>query len=436
MFNFLRNLIPDTHPARLLYHKIKGFVAALYYRFPANKLIVIGVTGTNGKTTTVNYLTNILSAAGHKTGMASTINFQVAGDKWVNTTKQSTLGPFFLQKLIKRMVNEGCKYLVLEVTSHAITQSRIFGINFDIAVITNVTPDHVEYHGNFNNYLNTKGELFKKVSKGRRKPEISKVLVLNHDDKYYTFFNQFVADRKVTYGMKGSTVYAADVRKKPEYTNFTLHVPNNRIEIKLNMPGEFNVYNAMAAASAALSLQVPLESIQKGLNESKNVAGRFEHIDKGQKYSVIVDYAHAPESLKSLLKLYKKLTTGKLYSVFGATGGGRDKAKRPKMGEIAHNIADYVILTDDDPYEEDEWQIIDQIAKGIPREEGKDFWMIPDRKEAIRLALTLAQEGDTVVVSGKGCEEVMMLRGKRIKWNDRKVIEDLIGRNLEIGELT
>lgn len=432
MMNFLRKLLPDRSPLRLMYHKIVGFCAAVYYGFPGNRMIVIGVTGTNGKTTTVNLITNILNTAGYKVGMTSTINFQIGDKRWVNDTKQSTLGPFQLQKMLRQMVKLGTRYAVIEVTSHAIDQSRIFGVNFDVAVITNVTPDHVEYHGGFNNYLNTKTELFKKVSKGKRKFGVQKVFVLNSDDQYYNLFNQHVADLKISYGIKNATVYAENIQAKPEGSHFILHVPNNALPVEIGLPGDFNVYNSLAAAAVCIALQVPLEMVKKGLEESSTVSGRFEHVNLGQKYSVIVDYAHAPEALENLLQLYRKLTPGKLFAVFGATGGGRDKSKRPKMGEIANEYADYVILTDDDPYTEDEWEILDQLASGVPRQEGHGFWKIPDRREAIRLALTLAKEGDCVVVSGKGAEEVQMVRGKKIKWNDKKVISELLTRSVEV----
>ncbi|MFA5820662.1 MAG: UDP-N-acetylmuramoyl-L-alanyl-D-glutamate--2,6-diaminopimelate ligase [Candidatus Gracilibacteria bacterium] len=432
MINLLRKLIPDTHPIRLFYHKIMAMLAALRYWFPADKMIVVGITGTNGKTTTTNLITNILHTAGFKVGMASTINFQVGEERWTNIAKQTTASPFVLQKLLRHMVKNGCQYAVLEVTSHAITQSRIFGINFDVGVITNVTPDHVEYHGNFNAYLNTKGELFRKVSKGRRKFGVPKVLVLNADDQYYNYFDQFISDRKITYGLNQATVFAANIEKNPAGSHFVMHVPNNSIAMELHMPGEFNISNALAAASVAISLQVPLEVIRQGLMDSKAVAGRFEHVDCGQKFSVIVDYAHDTVALENLLSLYRKLTPGRLFSVFGATGGGRDKSKRHIMGEIADKYADYIVLTDDDPYEEDEWQIIEQVSKGVSRQEGQNFWKIPDRREAIRLALTLAREGDSVVISGKGCEEVMKVRGKTIEWNDRHVVKTLLEREIEV----
>jgi len=427
-----KKIIPDTHPIRLLYHKIKAFFAAVLNGFPANKLIVIGITGTNGKTTTTNMIANILMEAGNKVGVASTINFRVGDDYWTNRLKQSTQGPFSLQKLLKRMVKEGCKYAVLEVTSHSLTQSRVWGINFDIGIITNVTDEHIEYHGSFNSYLNAKGKLFKLVSNGKRKTGVQKNLILNIDDKYYSFFNQFVADRKLTYGMSGSTVYAENAQSSPEGSSFTLTVPNNKIEVNLKMPGEFNVYNALAAGACGLALNIPLEKIKAGLESNANITGRFERVEVGQDFNIVVDYAHTPDALENLFEMYKRLTKGRLFVVFGATGGGRDKAKRPVMGEIADRIADFIIATNDDPYQEDEWTILRQIGEGIKRREGDRYWRIIDRKEAIRLALTLAKPDDTVVVAGKGAEETIMLKQGALPWNDKEVIEELLEREVEL----
>ncbi len=433
MLDFIRTAIPDRHPIRLLYHKAMALFAAVVFRFPASKMIVIGVTGTNGKTTTVNFIASVLENAGNKVGLASTINFQVGDDKWVNASKQSTVSPFKLQKLLRRMADEGCKYAVLEVTSHAVTQSRIFGINFDVAVLTNIMQDHIEYHGSFNAYLNAKGGLFERVSKGARKSGIPKVTIVNADDKYFSYFDQFAADRKVSYGMNDAVVYAANVEKRPRGSHFVLHVPNYAVEIDLKMPGEFNVYNALATAATCLALGVPVEKIKEGLEAAGNVSGRFERVQAGQKFEVIVDYAHAPDSMENLLKMYRELTLGRLFSVFGATGGGRDKLKRPAMGAVAHKYADYVIVTDDDPYVEDELEIADQVAEGVDRKEGDNFWKILDRREAIRLALGLAKEGDSVIVSGKGCEEIMIVRGERVSWNDKNVIEDILKSEIKVN---
>ncbi|MFC1616546.1 UDP-N-acetylmuramoyl-L-alanyl-D-glutamate--2,6-diaminopimelate ligase, partial [Patescibacteria group bacterium] len=398
-----------------------------------DKLIVIGVTGTNGKTTTVNLITNMIEETGEKVGMMSTINFKIADKEWTNVTKQTTQSPFFVQKMLKKMVNEKCRYAVIEVSSHAVTQSRIWGINFDLALVTNVTPDHVEYHGSFDNYLDAKGHFFKQVSKGKRKYGISKIMIMNADDKYYNYFDKFVADRKLTYGLKSATIYASEVEMKPKGSSFNLHVPNNVIEMNFRLPGEFNIYNCLAAASVGIALNIDLQKIKSGLEKVQTIAGRFEHVNAGQPFSVIVDYAHTPESLESLFSMYQKLTSGRVFAVFGATGGGRDKSKRPKMGEVVNEYADYIIVTDDDPYEEDEWKIIEQVSEGIPRKEGKDFWKISDRKQAIRLALSLAEEDDTVVIAGKGAEEVIMIGEKAIPWNDKQVVKELLNRKVEFN---
>ena len=433
MLNKLKKLISETNPLRLFYHQIKGAIAALIYWFPANHMHVIGVTGTKGKTTTTNLITMILEDAGYKVGMASTINFQIGNLKWSNLTKQTTLSPFVLQKMLRQMVKEGCTHAVLEVSSHAITQSRVLGINFDIAVITNVTEDHLEYHGGFQMYLQAKGSLFQRLNRSRRKPNIPKVSVLNADEPNFPYFDQFIVDRKYTYSLKKGTCYATDVILTGHNSSFILHIPNNQMEITLNIPGEFNIYNALAAATVALSMNINLTFIKRALEKAQGVPGRLESMDCGQHYNIIVDYAHAPDSLEKLLSLYRKLTTeGKLYVVFGATGGGRDKAKRPKMGALADGLADYIILTNDDPYEEDEMGIIEMVAEGIKRKEGDRFWKIPHRYEAIRLALTLAKKGDTVVITGKGCEEVQIIGTERIPWDDRKVVRELLSREILI----
>lgn len=426
MINNLRKIFPDTHPLRLLYHKILAFFAAIFYGFPANKMTVIAVTGTNGKTTTVNLINNILTEAGHKVGMSSSINYQVGDEKWGNISKISTAGPFQMQKLLKKMAKADCEYVVLEVTSHALVQSRVWGVAIDVAVITNITPEHIDYHGSFENYLNAKGMLFKSLVRSKRKFDVPKISILNIDDEHYDYFEGFVADRKVSYGFKNATVSAAITSKKPEGTDFVLRVPNNSAEIKLRLPGDFNVYNAMAAAAACLSLKVPMEAIKAGLDQSQTVPGRFENVDAGQDFSIIVDYAHTPEALESLLEMYSNLTPGRLFAVFGATGGGRDKSKRPVMGQVAEKFSDYIVVTDDDPYSEDEWQIAEQISEGISRQQGDRFWMVPDRKQAINLALSLAEKDDTVVVAGKGCEEIMKVRGTTIPWSDKAVIRELL----------
>ncbi len=432
MLKFIKERFSPTHPLRLLYHKMKAVIACVIYRFPSRYLHVVGVTGTKGKTTTTNLIAGVLMEAGYKVGMTSTINFRVGNAKWVNTTKMTTLSPFFLQKMLRSMVDEGCTYAVLEVSSHAILQNRIWGINFDTAVFTNIGEDHLDYHGGMGNYLRAKGLLFDRLNRSARKPRISKVSILNRDDVNFDYFDQFLADRKFTYGLNKGDCYAADVVLKPGGSTFTLRVPNNQIEVNLNLPGEFNVCNALAAASVALANNINVKVIKEALENASSIPGRYEKIDCGQDYDIIVDYAHTHESLSNLLSLYKGLTKGKLIAVFGATGGGRDKGKRAKMGAAADKYADYLILTDDDPYEEDEWGIIEDISKGIKRKEGENFWKIPDRESAIELALSKARKGDTVVIAGKGAEEIQMIGGKAVPWDDRKEVRRLLSREIRV----
>jgi len=432
LVQYLRKKISPGNPLRLFYHQVLAVIAAIYYRFPSRFLNVIGVTGTKGKTTTTNLIAAVLSESGCKVGMTSTILFQVGNYQWSNLTKITTLGPFFLQKMLRRMVDEGCTHAVLEVSSHAIHQNRIWGVNFDTVVLTNIGEDHLEYHGGFENYLRTKGLLFSRMNRSQHKARIPKVSVLNKDDPNFIYFDQFLADRKYTYGMVGGTCYASDMVLNPGGSTFILHVPNNQIEVKLNLPGDFNVSNALAAATVGLVNNINLTVIKKALEKSSSIPGRFETIDSGQKYTIVVDYAHTHESLDKLLSLYKRLTKGRLFAVFGATGGGRDKGKRPKMGAVADKYADYVILTDDDPYEEDEWKIIEDISSGIKRTEGEKFWKIPHRLEAIKLALTLAHEGDTVAIAGKGSEEIQIIGTEKIPWDDRKVVRELLAREMRV----
>ncbi len=430
--DFLKDLFPDQSPLRLFYHKIKAVIAAIVNGFPSGHIAVIGVTGTKGKTTTVNLIAKILEEAGYKVGIASTTNFQVGNRKWVNKSKMTTLSPFFLQKLLRQMVASRCQYAVIEVSSHALSQNRVWGINFDTAVLTNIGEDHLEYHGGFQEYIRTKGLLFSRLNRATRKPQISKISVLNSDDENFVYFDQFLADNKYSYGLKGGTCYATDLKLKTDGVDFVFHVPNNQSNLSISLPGQFNVYNAVAAATASLANGIKLKIIKKALEKAHTIPGRFEQIHAGQSFAVIVDYAHTEQSLKQVLELYKGSTEGKLYVVFGATGGGRDMEKRSKMGAVADQLADVVILTDDDPYSEDSIKIIEEISKGIKRKEGQYFWKIPTRYEAIRFALLIAQPKDTVVIAGKGAETVQMNAGRKIEWDDRKVAREILSKPLNV----
>lgn len=424
-----------TNPLRLFYHKTMAVIAAVRYGFPARKLRVIGVTGTNGKTTVVNLIAKILTENGSKVGMASTVNFQLGKTSWMNATKMSTQSAFFMQKFLRDMVNIGCDYAVLEVTSHALTQSRVWGVDFDVAVLTNVTGDHIEYHGGFENYLHAKSLLFESLISSRRKVNIPKVSILNQDDTNFEFFDQFLADSKLTYGLNHGTCSASDIQLSPDRTKFTLRVPNDSIEVSIHLPGLPNVSNVLAAACVALNERVSLKVLQRVLGGVEPVPGRYELVDEGQPFYVVVDYAHNVDAISNIVKMYKEIVTGKgrLIVVFGATGGGRDQGKRSVMGELLDRYADYIILTDDDPYEEDEWEILRMVSEGVKREEGDRFWKVPKRREAIRLALSLARDHDIVLIAGKGAEPVQMVYGERREWDDRRVARELLNATTEVS---
>lgn len=431
MLSALKKKIPQHHPLRLLYHKTMAILAALYYRFPGDRMIVIGVTGTNGKTTTVHLISEILREAGHKVGFLTTADFRIDEELLSNEAKMTTLPPFKLQRYLRLMADQGCQYAVVEATSHALDQSRLWGVSIDIAVSTNVTHDHLDYHMTAEAYLKAKGKLFNSLNYSKRKPNIPKVSVLNADDASVTYFQKFVTDRTFLYGIAKGSFRASDITLRADSSTFTFRVPNDRAEITLPLPGQFNIENALAAATVAVALQINLPIIKRALEKAAPVPGRLEPIREGQKYSVIVDYAHAPDSLEKMLAMFRPLTSKRLMVVFGATGD-RDRTKRVIMGEIVHRYADWIVLTDDDPYTEDPLQIMGEVKKGIPRKEGENFWIIPDRREAIRVALAVAREGDTVIVTGKGCEPYQVVGERKIPSDDRQIVRGYLSREVEV----
>lgn len=430
MKKFLRKFIKDRHPLLLFYHKIKGLLAIALYMNPSRNIKVIGVTGTNGKTTTVNLIAGLLEAAGHKVGYTSTLRYKIGDEVWVNKEKMTTQSPFLIQKMLKRMVKAGCDYAVLEVTSHAVDQSRVIGINFDVGVFTNLTGDHLEYHGSFEEYMRAKGKFIGSLFSMKRKKNVPKVLVLNADDPNFDYYNQFNADQKITFGVESKhlTIKASDVELGAFETKLKLTMPNAEAELSSKLLGGFNVYNIVAAASVAISQGISLDSVQAGLDKILPIGGRLEPVNLGQDFSVIVDYAHTADAYENLCFMFKPLTEGKLIFVGGATGGGRDKSKRPDMGKAVSKHADLFVITDDDPYTEDSWSIINQLESGV--EGDCEVVKIVDRAEAVRYALTIAQKGDTVLIAGKGGEEVIAKNGKLIPYDDRLVARKVISEEI------
>lgn len=417
LLNLVRSKISTQNPLLLFYHKILGVLAAVFYNFPSRNLKVIAVTGTKGKSTTTQLLASILREAGHKVGVSSTINFRIGDRVWTNATKQTTQGRFALQKLLRQMVNEKCDIAVIEVTSHALVQSRIWGIYIDTAILTNIQRDHLEYHGGLEKYVAAKGLLFKNL------PKIS---ILPAEEPHFAYFHKFHADAKITYGLLKGDLRAENIKLSKESSNFTLVTESEKIDVHLGIPGEFNILNALAAAGAAFANNVSLEAIKQGFAAVNQIPGRLEVVVSGQPFTVVVDYAHTPDSLEKLLSFYRPLTRGKLWAVFGATGGGRDKAKRPEMGRVAAKYADNIVLTDDDPYTEDRMQIIEQVASGIPKKERQGLWKILGRREAMTVALKSAHDDDTVIIAGKGCETIQIVGEEKIPWDDREVVREIL----------
>lgn len=413
MLKWLRKSIPDTSFIRLFYHKMWAVIGAFIYRFPGRKLKVIAITGTNGKTTVTNMIAQALTKLGKKIGMTSTVNFQIGDKIWSNKTKQTTLGRFGLQKLLRQMVREECEYAVIEMSSIAVTQSRVWGIPIDVVVMTNLTDDHLEYHGNFYKYREAKAKLFKKFHK---------YSILNCDDAHFDYFNKINRGKKITYGIHQGDFHVTCVSSNPSGSEMIVNTNEGPVDLKISMPGFLNIYNALAAFAALSTFGFKYSDIAEALSKVRGAPGRFEKVEINAPFDVIVDYAHDHVSLEKLLQMYKDICSGRLISVFGATGGGRDKMKRPKMGAVAEKYADIIILTNDDPYEDDQMEIIEMIASGIHTH--GNVHKILDRREAIYKALSEAREGDVVVISGKGGEEVIVLGTEKLPWDDRVIVKE------------
>lgn len=415
---WLRPLMPDW--AVDLSHGLRAVVASISYRFPARTMTVIAVTGTNGKTTTANMIAQILEAANEKVALLTTVNLRISGRSFPNKTKMTTISPFALQQFIGRARESGANYLVLETTSHAIKQHRIWGIPIDMAAMTNVTHDHLDYHGSFKEYRATKAKIFK----------AARFAIVNRDDPNAPAFEKAARGTKLSYGITArADVMARKLFRQTGSTMFTLIAPIGQVVIDLPLPGLFNVSNALAAAAAVIPYGVPLTIVKKTLEHFEAVSGRMEVVSLGQPFTVLVDYAHTPDAFEKIYAALKGGYKGRLIHVFGATGD-RDKTKRPILGALAGRNADIVIVTNEDPYTENPQEIIDQVAQGVtrgarkqdPKRLGENFFVIYDRREAVRLALTMAKRSDLVLLTGKGHEEVMVVGTTMVPYSEQDVV--------------
>lgn len=392
------------------YHWLLAWVAAIGYGFPSRSLNVIGVTGTKGKSTTVYLISKILEAGGHKVAAIGSLGYKIGEREWPNTLKMTMPGRFKIQKFLAQAKRAGCKFVVMEVTSEGLAQGRHRGIHFDSAVFTNLHLEHIEAHGSLENYIAAKQKLFT-VAKS--------IHVVNADDPRANMFGDLPAVRKIFFGLRAGEMRAMEAQVRADRISFSAY--GTHFEVPLG--GEFNVYNCLAALATGAMYGVDLPTARPALESVQGVAGRMQFIQKNP-FAVVVDYAHTPDSLEAVYRTLKPVgevnpgsTGGKLICVLGAAGGGRDTWKRPKFGALAAQYCDKIILTNEDPWEEDPEKILDQIESGAPS--APQIERILDRRQAIRRAVSLAQPGDAVVITGKGSETSMALaNGKKIPWSD------------------
>lgn len=393
--------------------KALALAAANYYQHPSKKMRIIGITGTNGKTTSTFMVKAILEEAGYKVGLVGTIANYI-GNKKIPSDR-TTPESLELQKLFKDMLDEGVEYCVMEVSSHSLYLDRVYGVEFSQAIFTNLTRDHLDFHKNFENYYDAKLILFKNTCNS----------IINIDDTYGEKVYGDARGTKLSYGIdKCADIKAMDLHMHSRGVDFTVTYDNKSEHINLNIPGKYNVSNALGSIGACLSEGIELSVIKKGLEKMLFVPGRCEIVTQAHNlgYEVIVDYAHTPDGLENILKTAREFTKGKLISVFGC-GGDRDNTKRPIMGKIGGELSDLAVITSDNPRTEDPMTIIDQVVKGIEKD---NYIIVENRRAAIKKAMEKANKGDVIVVAGKGHEDYQVLKDRTIHFDEREVIEEII----------
>lgn len=435
-----------------LYHFLLGVVANIVYRWPSEKLIVIGVTGTTGKTTTTYLIAKMLQGAGYNVGYTSTAMFGDGKKEWLNNKKMTMVGRFFTHKMLRQMVKNGCQYAVIETSSEGIIQYRHRFINYDLVLLTCLYPEHIEAHGSFENYREVKGMLFAHLKNGKTKyvneqsvvrrsvsglqktelKRVKKTIIVNGSDEHAGYFLDFWAEEKWAYRLAevGKTKPVFNSEVKEIVATATKNQGQSSLDFKegsvtINLLGDFNRQNVLAALSVGLTQGIELARLATGITAIHGVPGRLERIEAGQPFTVIVDYAFEPQAVSKLYETVAQLEHNKIIHVLGSAGGGRDKARRPILGEIAGRRADVVIVTDEDPYDEDPLKIITEVMAGAEKTDKRlnsDLFSILDRRAAIHKALAQAQAGDIVLITGKGSEQaICRTRGLKETWDDRTV---------------
>lgn len=399
-------------------------IAASYYDFPARKLKLIGVTGTKGKTTTAYMIRDIMLASGKKTGMIGTI-YNTYGDVKIESSRTSPES-LDLQKLLRDMVDNEIEFVVMEVSSHALALDRVYGLKYIVSVFTNLSQEHLDFHETMDNYLDAKAKLF----------EVSDFALINGDDIYAPKLIKKLNCKYATYGLDNEVnITATDIKVNEGYVEFKMYVNKMLQTILVKIPGRYTVYNSLAAIGVGSMLNAQMDAIMLALANIK-VPGRSEIVDISKTFTVMIDYAHTPSSLEAILSATKKHAKGRIICVFGC-GGNRDTAKRPMMGEISGRIADFTVITTDNPRNEEPKDIIDQIVEGMKRTKGL-YKVIENRKEAIKFAMRIAWKNDIVLIAGKGHETYQILKDNRkIHFDEREIVkglaEEMPDKNIEVA---
>lgn len=440
MKSLLRKLVPK--PLLQIYHRTLAILASWWYGRPSERMVVIGVTGTSGKSTVVEMLTAIFEAAGHRVGVASTIRFQVAERSWYNNTKMTMVGRFQLQRWISRMRAADCDFAIVETTSLGIAQHRHIGVHYDTVVLTNLYPEHVDAHGGYAQYRQAKRQLFEHLAAHPRKnidgKPVARTALVNLDIPDASAFTGFAVDQTVGFTLAGNTAAPAGVT--PVFGQLLredrrVGIAVDGISYWLKIPGEHNAANALAALCVARAHGVPPAAIRQGLEQLACVPGRIETIAAGQPFTVVVDYAFEPVAMQKLYAVVQTLPHRRVIQVLGTTGGGRDAARGAVLGAMAARFADVVIATDEDPYDDDPAGLIERVAGGARaagKVVGKNLFLQLNRRDAIRQAILSAEQNDLVLITGKGSEQTMAGKnGKIIPWDERGIVREEITRTLK-----
>lgn len=423
----VRSVLPSqaVHLLENVYRKTRIQLLSARYGWPARGLRVIAVTGTNGKTTTANYINEILKQAGYKTAMFTTAVIEVAGESKINDLNATVASVSRMQQFLNEARRYKVDFVILEVTSHSLHQHKLDGVPIEAAVMTNLTQDHLDYHKTMEKYAAAKGLLF------ARNP---RYIVLNRDDDWFDYFDKYLAEeQKITYGKsEDADVRISDIKLYKKGSEAVLAFDHQeKSQLATYLPGEYNVFNMAAAASICYVLGVSMSDIKNGIASLEGIPGRFERATKDEKYEVIVDYAHTPDALEKLLEATRNITKKRIILVFGACGD-RDTLKRPIMGKIAAKLADEIILTDEESYNENPDKIRRDIYAGIEESKATNKTTeIADRREAIRHALNIAKKDDTILITGMGHEQFRIINGEKLPWNDTNIVREIISEKIK-----